>query len=481
MQKRPLRPLVTLCALLLSATLTAQEKPDILFIAIDDMNDWVGALGGHPQTRTPNIDALAKQGMLFTNAHTVGAACLPSRTALLTGVSPFNSGIYRQVGDWRKNPNLAGLATLPRHFRDNDYLTLGAGKLFHAHTYNLTGFEGQQDYTAWDAYYPSLTRQLPDEVQPAPGQTEEPARGLGRVTGGFDYFPTVTEDDAMGDGQVVNWINRQLLAAAPGPRFISAGIFRPHLPWYVPQKYFDLYPVDEILLPQVPPDDMDDIPDSALSAAEFGMNTEETNLWLAADLQRQREAVQGYLASMSFADEMVGRLIDALERSGRMDKTIIVLWSDHGYHLGEKNRWGKQTLWEETTHVPLIIVAPGVTKPGSSSNEAVSLLDIYPTLTELAGLATPAHVDGESLVPLLRDPGARRDGVAITTFGFGDYTVRSNRHRYIVYSDGQEELYDHETDPNEWKNLARNPQYAAIKTGLIARLPPPEKRAQPVE
>jgi arylsulfatase A-like enzyme len=460
------------------------ERPDVLFIIVDDLNDWVGALGGHPQTRTPNIDELAQRGMLFTNAHTPGAACLPARTALMTGVTAFSSGIYTQTGDWRTNPQLEGLATLPRHFRDNGYLTQGAGKLFHAHTYNADAFEGQQDVTAWDAYYPSLQRQLPDEVQPPVGSTDGDAAGNGLATGGFDFYPTVTEDFAMGDGQVAHWIGQQL-EAATGPRYISAGIFRPHLPWYVPQKYFDMHPLDAIELPLYLETDHDDIPDSALFSRIEGTNTPETIGWLsdaASGHLTWRQAVQGYLASVSFADAMVGEILGALDRSGRADNTIIVFVSDHGWHLGEKDRWSKMTLWEEVTRVPFIVVAPGVTTPGSRTDEAVSTHSIYATLTELAGLDTPAHVEGSSLVPLLRDPDMAWDDVAITTFGdYGNFTVRDDRHRYIVYADGQEELYDHERDPNEWRNLADEPEFAEIKADLIARIPPADEHTPPVQ
>ena len=460
------------------------ERPDVLFIIVDDLNDWVGALDGHPQTRTPNINELAQRGMLFTNAHTPGAACLPARTAMLTGLTAFSSGIYTQRGDWRTNPRLDGLATLPRHFRDSDYLTQGAGKLFHAHTYSADGFVGQQDVTAWDAYYPSLQRQLPDEVQPPRGQTDGDAVGNGVRTGGFDFYPTVTEDFAMADGQVARWIGQQL-EAATGPRYISAGIFRPHLPWYVPQKYFDMHPLDEVELPPYLETDHDDIPDSALLSRAEATNTPETIGWLsdaASGHLKWRQAVQGYLASVSFADARVGEILGALDRSGRADNTIIVFMSDHGWHPGEKERWAKMTLWEETTRVPFIIVGPGVTTPGSSTDEAVSTQSVYATLTELAGLETPAHVEGSSLVPLLRDPGMAWDDVAITTFGdYGNFTVRDDRYRYIVYADGQEELYDHGRDPNEWRNLADDPRYATIKAGLIARIPPADEHAPPVE
>jgi arylsulfatase A-like enzyme len=474
-------PISIVLAAILASGAPAQSAPDVLFIAIDDLNDWVGVMGGHPQAKTPNIDALAQRGMLFTNAHAVGSACLPSRTALLTGVSPFNSGIYEQTGDWRENPRLAELATLPRHFRDNGYLTVGAGKLFHAHTYFAGGFQGQQDPDAWDAYYPSLDRQLPDEVRPPSRPMGGPDDRGGIREGGFDFHPTVTADEAMGDGQIASWIAHQLGAAHTGPRFISAGLYRPHLPWYVPQRFFDMHPLEEIILPEHQDSVLDDIPSSAFWSTEAGMNLPETREWLEERGERKwKEAVQGYMASVSFADAMVGRIVAALDRSGRADETVIVLWSDHGFHLGEKGRWGKMTLWEESTRVPLIIVAPGVTTPGSSTAKAVSLLDIYPTLAELAGLEVPEHVDGKSLMPLLRDPERDWDEAAITTYGYGEYAVRDRRYRYIVYADGQEELYDHESDPNEWINLAVDPAYASVKASLIARLPPSEKRAEPV-
>lgn len=458
----------------------AQERPDVLFIAIDDLNDWVGVLGGNPQTRTPNIDALAARGMLFTNAHTPGAACLPARTSILTGVTAFNSGVYTQLGDWRNNPRLTGISTLPKYFRDNDYLTLGGGKLFHAHTYGIGGMQGQQDVSAWNAYYPSLERQLPDEVFPAIGQTPGNAVGNGISTGHFDFFPLVTDDAAMGDGQVVNWLTNQLAAASTGPRFISAGLFRPHLPWYAPQKYFDMHPVEDIILPDYLETDLNDVPPAYadLIGAEPDLDT-NTMAWIKERGTRKwQEAIQGYLASVSFTDAMVGELIDALDESGQADNTIIVLWSDHGFHLGEKNNWGKMTFWDETTRVPFIIVAPGITTPGSRSDEVVSTQSIYATLAELAGLERPDHVDGSSLVPLLRNPDMSWDDVAITTYGdYGNFTVRGDRYRYIIYANGEEEFYDTETDPNEWINLADDPRYADIKAELAARIPPADTHA----
>lgn len=460
-----------------------RERPDVLFIAVDDLNSWVGAMGGHPQTRTPNIDALAARGMLFTNAHTPGAACLPARTAILTGVSAFTSGIYSMRGDWRENPRLAGITTLPRHFRENGYSTLGAGKIFHAHTYSITGFRGQQDITAWDAYFPSLDRHLPDEVFPAPGQSDGDSAGNGISTGHFDFFPTVTTDDAMGDGQVVTWVTQQLEAARTGPQFIAAGLYRPHLPWYVPQRYFDMHPVETIQLPDYLETDLDDVPPAyaELIGVEPDLDTSTMTWIMERGTRKWQEAVQGYLASISFTDAMIGRLVHALDASGRADNTIIVLWADHGFHLGQKDTWGKMTLWDESTKVPFIIVAPGVTVPGSRSDEAVSTQSIYATLVELAGLERPEFVEGTSLVPLLRDPSRNWNDVAITTYGdYGNFAVRDDRYRYIVYSNGEEELYDVQEDPNQWTNLAADPSYLDTKRALASRIPPVESHAPEV-
>jgi arylsulfatase A-like enzyme len=275
----------------------------------------------------------------------------------------------------------------------------------------------------------------------------------------------------MGDGQVVAWTEQQIIATGEGPRFFAIGIYRPHLPWYVPQKYLDMHPLEDIELPSVLENDLDDVPVIAQDLMESSfMPPMEIHRWTVA-ANKWREGVQAYLASVSFADAMVGQVIDALDRSGRTNDTIIVLWSDHGWHLGEKLRWRKQTLWEESTRVPLIIVAPGVTTPGSRSARTVSLIDIFPTLTELVGFETPSYLEGASLVPLLEDPDAPWDRVAISAFGFENLAVRNERFRYIRYYDGSEELYDHEADPNEWTNLAGDPSYAEVKAELREKLP----------
>jgi len=438
------------------------EPFDVLFIAIDDLNDWVGYIGGHPQAQTPNIDRLAERGMGFLYAQSPSAVCHASRTAILTGLQPSSTGIYGNGPDWRTQDVFEGKLTLPAFFRTNGYTTKGAGKIFHAHTYNAGGLTGFNDPNGWDDFYPSIERQLPDEY----GPYRIPANGgtWGRV---FDWAGLVAEDSALADGQVTNWVSDLLREASAGPRFLATGIYRPHLPWYVPQTYFDRFSLDDIELPPHIAGDLDDIPATAIS--NF-MSATDIHQWLLTE-DRWEEAARAYLASVSYADAMVGRLLDALDESGRADRTIIVLFGDHGFHLGEKERWRKFTLWCESLHVPFVIVAPGTTQPGTTSSVPVSLIDIYRTLAELTGLEVADHVEGRSLVPLLRNPSMEWDYPTLSTHGYENHAVVSNTYKYIRYADGSEELYDVRRDPNEWTNLAADPQYAAEKEALTAYLP----------
>jgi arylsulfatase A-like enzyme len=338
------------CFLLVSlasplAVAQTDEPYDVLFIAVDDLNDWVGYLGGHPQTQTPNIDRLAARGMAFMNAQSPSAVCHAARTAILSGLQPSTTGIYANAPDWRGLEIFDDKPMLPRFFRENGYTTKGAGKIFHAHTYREDGLTGFNDPNGWDDFFPSIERQLPDEY----GPYSIPANGssFGRS---FDWAPLVAADHALGDGQVTEWVAALLREPAGGPRFLAAGIYRPHLPWYVPQSYLDKFPVEQVQLPPYIQGDLDDVPQAAQRAT---LNSTEIHKWMR-DNGHWQAGVQAYLASINFADAMVGRLLDALEASGRADRTIIVLWSDHGFHLGEKERWRKFTLWNESLHVPFI-------------------------------------------------------------------------------------------------------------------------------
>ena len=450
-----MRILVLLLAL--AAVLPAADKPNVLFIAVDDLNDWIGALGGHPQARTPNIDRLVERGVLFTHAYTAAPACNPSRAALMTGIAPHRSGVYLNSQPWR--PVLADAVTIPQHFRKFGYSVRGAGKIYHG---------AFPDPASWDEYWPDQQKNKPDDPEPA----ERPVNGIPK-TAHFDWGPVTEDATAMGDYQVASWVSEQLGKTYEKPFFLACGIYRPHLPWYVPQKYFDEFPLESIELPAHIAGDLADVPAAGVRMAnpdKDHANVVEHGQW--------KKAVQGYLASIKFADEQVGRVLDALEGSPHHDDTIVVLWTDHGWHLGEKEHWRKFALWEEATRTPLVWVAPkgtlGLeegTAGGRRVDAPVSLLDIYPTLIELAGVGPNAELSGRSLVPLLRDPFAEWERPALTTHGRLNHAVRSRNYRYIRYEDGSEELYDHRRDPLEGENLAGKTGFEAVLREHRAWLP----------
>lgn len=455
--------LLLVLAMSLSAAMPAAgTSPDILLIAVDDLNDWVGPLGGHPQAKTPHIDRLARRGMTFTNAHVTAPICNPSRASLMSGMLTSSFGVYLNRQDWREAPELQGRPVLPLFLQRNGYRTLGGGKLFHAATVNPLQFYGLLPEEGFDDYYPAPNRQLPDEIRPLGRPVN---KNPGFISGFFDWAPVTAEDSAMGDGQVVSWASRQLRAHRDKPLFLGVGIYRPHISWYVPQAYFDMHPIDRVELPATLPDDLDDVPGSDRYASN-----QRVHQWIL-DSGNWERGVQAYLASISFADAMVGRLLDGLDASGRAENTVVVLFSDHGYHLGEKGQWRKYTLWEDSTHVPLIVVAPGITTPGARSSAPVSTLDLYPTLADLAGLEPPDHLQGHSLRPLLESPEADWPHHAITTYRFGNHSVRTRHYRYIRYENGDEELYDHRVDPHEWNNLASLPEHTDRKARLRSLLP----------
>ena len=430
----------------------AQSRPNVLFMAIDDLNDWIGCLGGHPDVKTPNLDRLASRGVLFTNAHCSAPACNPSRASLMTGILPSTSGVYHNPDPWRNSPVLKNAVTIPQHFMAHGYSAVGGGKIYHG---------GFPDPPSWQAYFPSQKKNKPDDPMPP----NRPVNGIPN-TAHFDWGPVDVPDEDMGDRKVAAWAIEQLQKKHDKPFFIGCGFFRPHLPWYVPRKYFDMYPPDKITLPNVNENDLDDVPPLGRAMAKPQGDHAKVlkhNQW--------RKAVQGYLASISFVDTCVGRVIHALDRSAYADNTVVVLWSDHGWHLGEKLHWRKFALWEEATHNVLMIVAPGVTRPGQRCSRPVTMLDIYPTLIELCNLTAKNELEGESLVPLLKDPKAPRERPALTTHGRENHSLRSERYRYIRYSDDTEELYDHDKDALEWTNLAADPKYAEVKKQLAQWLP----------
>lgn len=473
--KRILLSLFILTLLLTGSCNRPNPVPDVLFISVDDMNDWITPLGGRNQMHTPNLDRLASMGMLFENAHCTAPACCPSRTSVMTGVRPSTSGVYSNNSLWRESPVLRSALTIPEFFRSMGYTVKGGGKIFHALTWIQTAYGvDQNDSTIWDDYYPSMSRSLPDDVWPEtysidPQGTVTWENVAGQGTRGrpsyfFDFGPMGT-DEEMGDFKVVDWAINELNAPRDNPLFLAVGIFRPHIPWFVPEKYFSLYDPSDRSLPEFMENDLDDV-----STVGISWIRRSWHRWMLENNQ-WANAVQAYEASISFSDAMIGRLLDGLEKSGRAENTIIILWSDHGMHIGEKQQWEKFTLWEESTRVPLIVIAPGVTTPGSRSREAVSLLDIFPTLVDLAGGETFSQLEGLSLIPLLEDPASVREEPAITTYHRNNHSVRTERWRYIRYHNGDEELYDHQTDPDEYYNLAHDDQYRNIIDSLARWLP----------
>lgn len=428
------------------------KKPNVLFIAIDDLNDWIGCLGGHPDAKTPNLDRLASRGTLFTNAHCPAPLCNASRAALMTGIRTASTGVYGNNQPFRLSTALANAETLPMHFRAAGYEAFGAGKIYHG---------AFPDPQSWDRYWPSQ-----EETQPHDPMPEKRPASMPPPVSNFDWGPIDVADDDMGDGKITRWAEGELAKKHDKPFFMAVGVYKPHLPWYVPRKYFEMFPPEKITLPNVNEHDLDDIPEAGRKIAKA-----EGDHKRVIEAGQWRKAVSSYLACIAFADAMVGRVIDAYDRSPDRDNTTIVLWSDHGWHLGEKLHWRKFSLWEEATHNVLMVVAPGVTKPGTKCARTVNLLDLYPTLVDLCALPPKSGLDGVSLMPLLKDPSAKWDRPAVTTFMRGNHSVRSEDWRYIRYADGSEELYDHKKDELEWTNLATDAKYAEVKKDLAKWLP----------
>jgi arylsulfatase A-like enzyme len=439
----PLSRLVTVLIILVS-TVCAGDKsaqPNVLFIAVDDLNHWVGYLGRNKQTITPNIDRLAARGTRFTRSYCAAPVCNPSRAALMSGLRPFTTGVYDNGDDWRTV--IAPELTLTTTFRKAGYVLKGAGKIYH---------ESFARRSEWDDY---LERA---------GGDPKPSGNTG--VGGIKFAPLDCRDEDLREWKIVQYGIDELSKPQEKPFFLAIGLHKPHMPWNVPRKYFDLHPLDQIELPPHRVDDLADLPPAAVRMAK-----PEGDHRAILESGRWKEAVQAYLAAISYADAMIGRLADALEKSPYASNTIVVLWGDHGWHLGEKQHWRKFALWEEATRAPLIWIVPGVTKPNTVCDRTVDFMSIYPTLTDLAGIATPAHVQGKSIRSLLADPKAEWNDPAITTYGFSNHTIRTESWRYIRYDNGDEELYEEEKDPYEWSNLAAREEFTAKKAELARYLP----------
>lgn len=444
------RLLPAICLLLLAApALPAADakKPNVLFIAIDDLRDWVGYLHHNEQTRTPNIDRLAKMGTAFTRSYCAAPVCNPSRAALMSGMRPSTTGVYGNETDWRKI--IPEDKPLTAAFRKGGYFVCGAGKIYH---------ESFKRTSEWDDYL--------EKAGGGKAENKLSKNAKDKGVGGIRFAPLDCEDSELEDYKITDYGIEQLGKAHEKPFFLAVGLHKPHMAWNVPQKWYDIFPLESIQLPPYKEDDLADIPPAGIAMAKPD-GDHKTML----ESGRWKEAIQAYLAATAYTDMNIGRLLDAFDKSPEKDNTIIVFWCDHGWHLGEKHHWRKFALWEEATRAPLLWVVPGLTKPGSICERTVDFMSIYPTLMDVCGLPKPAHVEGPSIRPLLADPAAAWTTPALTTHGFNNHGVRNEGWRYIRYANGDEELYNEATDPNEWTNLAKDPQYDSTKAELAKSLP----------
>jgi len=442
----------SLFLILLSTCLAVGDTkhPNIIFISVDDLNDFPTFAGRYPDAITPNMDKLAKRGMVFTKAHCQFPLCGPSRASLMSGLLPSTLGYTVHMKDevLQKRARQLGTELLHTWFAKHGYQTMAVGKILHHHVP-----KGSVDESGGRG--------------PFNGGTGNLAKNWHQRGTSTDWAMAPARDEDLPDHKAAEWAVQRLGQAHEQPFLLMVGFLRPHVPFYVPKKWFDLYDREEITLPPYQPDDLDDIPDMGKRISILGQMPRtkwaiENNQW--------RDIVHAYLSCISFVDHQVGRVLEALEDSPYKDNTIIVLWSDHGYHMGEKNTFQKQSLWERSSHTPMVIAGPEV-KPGQRCDRVVSLLDLYPTLLEMAGLPANPKNEGRSLVPLLKHPAKPWPYPAITGWLENSFAIQTESHRYIRYGDGSEELYDHKTDLNEWTNLANSPEHADIRKQLAGWIP----------
>lgn len=424
----------------------AGKRPNVLFLPVDDLNDWVEDFGGHPQTVTPNIHQLGESGVRFQRAYCQAPMCNPSRASLLTGLRPTTTGVYENDDTWRDGAPDA--VTLPAYFKQNGYRVEGCGKIFHSK---------QTDFGSFDAYMKD------SDGEGYKGKRPHQPLAIGKKN--FDWGPLDVPDEATPDFKVAQYAMDFLGRKQEKPFFLACGFVKPHLPWYAPRAYFDKFKGMDVKLPAYRKGDLDDVPRSAIRAQALEAHEAITKR------NRWQEAVAAYLACIHYTDANVGRVLRALDASPYRENTIVVLFGDHGWHLGEKDHWQKFTLWERSCRAPLIVRTPGMSNgKRRDCQRVVEFLDIYPTLVDLCALPAKKELEGRSLRPLLDNPDAKWDRAAITSNGADRITVRTAEWRYGRYSDG-EELYDEHADPNEWTNLAARPEHAARKKRLASMVP----------
>ena len=444
---------------------TAQSatKPNVIFFALDDLNDWINPLG-YEQAITPNYNRLANSGVTFTNAHAPSTYCAPSRTAIFTGLQASTTGCY---GNEIYHYDFPDLVPLQVAFKLGGYNAWGAGKLFH-HRGGYVDLRGWNEYFARsreiiDAGYETgaygSDYLLPDPYPYSPYYRETD----NEITGGrfmeWGPIPDSLEEKITATIRT-NWVVDLLKQTHEKPFFIGLGLYHPHYPNYVPQKYFDMYDLEQIQLPNHDPAHLDDLPANIRNQM---LNRRRIHLEVLLELGIYKDAVRAYLAAVTYTDAMLGRVLDALEDSDYKDNTIVVVWSDHGYHLGEKGQWGKHTLWRETSRVPLIFAGADLAKD-KKVETTVGLIDLYPTLIELCDLPQQHQMDGVSLVPVLKEPElAEERNLFIPGHIRERYAVINSNYRYIKYEKNiGEEFYDLKEDPYEWNNLAGDQKYESI-------------------
>ena len=425
-----------------------ETRPNVLMLCIDDMNDWVGFLDGHPQTKTPNMDRLAAKGVNFTNAHCPAPACSPSRNAIMLGSEPYHTGFYPFYRLQEVEPEvLEPYTALPQLLRKNGYITCGASKVFH----NPDNF-WRKDLN-WDDY----AMYGDSDINRARCKGFVPTDLTGRKKEKFSVTPGTNPIEDFGGYKTAMHGVRFLEKDHDKPFFLAVGFIRPHLPFRMPEENYDRF-AGPIEPPAIKEDDLDDLP----PAAKAMVTRNQTDMYNRHNAWEN--ARRGYLASINFTDDNVGRVLKALEKSPYTENTIIILWSDHGFHLNEKESFTKFTLWGESTRTPFIIYDPrGQEGNGKKCDEPVGLINIYQTVCDFTGVTPPEYVDGKSLLPWLKNPSRIKERPAITTWGRGNYSLRTKKWRYIHYFNGDEELYNLQKDPNEWNNLAKDPEYSSLK------------------
>jgi len=441
----------------------AEKQMNVLMLISDDLNSWLleDPVRYQGKVIAPNLHKFAKTGVNFTRAYTASPVCSPSRTAFFSGVSPWKSGHYHNALQVKQSKPLQQALSLAGCFQQAGYSTTGFGKITH----------GWDQKEHWDL-------KVGHKRDPAPPGAPLTATGKGEQ----DWGPIHLTEAEMNDTGNADRTIAQLNRTHDKPFFLAFGTFNPHMPWYVPQKYFDMFPLDEIITPEIQTDDLEDVPPRGVAL------TDGKSRYVDSIMEHglHAEAVQAYLATTAYVDVQHGRVLEALENSPYRDNTIVVFLTDHGFHLGEKNHWQKATLWEEATHCLLTIRAPGVTKPGGVCERFVSLQDIYPTLVELCRLESPEDLDGRSLLPLLKNPQAKWQSTAITGLSGngspqqGYLTIRNEIGRYISYGNGQEEFYDTTLDPHEWTNQIQNPKYASTISKMRKQIPSATEAAIPL-